>query len=163
VTLDDAASALDAPALGEREPELDDPDLDAPDPGDLPVGIDSAAGEWNVDGFLIPSRPDRLPVDVMLGRALIRLRLYLGWSQRDLEHASGVDQSTICRLETGRAANVGSQRLVAMLKALRVDDVVFLPRPPAAPPTALELMLHGDPWERAIIEAERRVNRRRSA
>jgi transcriptional regulator with XRE-family HTH domain len=99
----------------------------------------------------------------MLGRGLLRLRLYIGWSQRDLEGKSGVDQSTICRLETGHAANVGSARLCAMLRALRVGDVVFLPRFPAVEPTALELMLRGDPWKRAVAEAERRVNRRRSA
>src|SRR5437773_9236235 len=53
----------------------------------------------------------RLGAEEMLGRGLLRLRLHIGWSQRDLEGRSGVDQSTICRLETGRAANVGSARL----------------------------------------------------
>ena len=153
-------SAISA-APGRNDPG--EPDPGDPGPADLPVGIDSAAGEWNIAGLLVATRPERPSVDVMLGRALLRLRLYFGWSQRDLERASGVDQSTICRLEIGRGANVGSRRLVAMLKALRVDDIVFVPRPPAAPPTALELMLRGDPWERAIKEADRRVNRRRSA
>ena len=131
--------------------------------GDLPMGIDSAAGEWDIAEYLLPEPPMRPPVEVMLGRGLLRLRLYVGWSQRDLERACGVDQTTICRLETGHGANVGSRRLVAMLSALRVEDVMFLPRPPAAQPTALELMLRGDPWERAVTEADRRVNRRRSA
>ncbi len=105
----------------------------------------------------------RLTAEEMLGRGLLRLRLYLDWSQRDVEHASGVDQSTICRLETGHAANVGSARICAILRALHIGDVVFLPRPPTVEPTALELMLRGDPWKRAIGEAERRVSRRRSA
>jgi transcriptional regulator with XRE-family HTH domain len=104
-----------------------------------------------------------LTAEEMLGRGMLRLRLYIGWSQRDLERRSGVDQSTICRLETGHAANVGSARLCAILRALRVGDVVFLPRFPAVEPTALELMLRGDPWRHAVAEAERRVNRRRSA
>ena len=104
-----------------------------------------------------------LTAEEMLGRGMLRLRLYIGWSQRDLERKSGVDQSTICRLETGHAANVGSARVCAVLRALRVGDVVFLPRFPAVEPTALELMLRGDPWRRAVAEAERRVNRRRSA
>ena len=105
----------------------------------------------------------RLSTEELLGRGMLRLRLYIGWSQRDLERKSGVDQSTICRLETGHAANVGSARLCAILTALRVGDVVFLPRLRAVEPTELELLLRGDPWERAVAEAERRVNRRRSA
>jgi transcriptional regulator with XRE-family HTH domain len=158
VTLDDQANADD------RADARDGAEAgDGADAGDLPVGIDWTAGEWDIGEFLVPTPPDRLSMEVILGRAFLRLRLYLGWSQRDLERASGVDQSTICRLEVGKGANVGSRRLVALLSALRADDVVFLPRPPAAPPTALELMLHGDPWERAIREADRRVNRRRSA
>jgi transcriptional regulator with XRE-family HTH domain len=105
----------------------------------------------------------RLTPAELLGRGLLRLRLYIGWSQRDVERSSGVDQSTLCRLETGKAANVGSARICAILRALRVGDVVFLPRLPTVEPTALELMLRGDPWKRAVEEAERRVNRRRSA
>ena len=105
----------------------------------------------------------QLPAEQMFGRALLRLRLYIGWSQMDVERKAGVDQSTICRLETGHAANVGSARICAILRALQVGDVVFLPRFPASEPTALEMMLRGDPWKRAIAEADRRVNRRRSA
>jgi transcriptional regulator with XRE-family HTH domain len=108
-------------------------------------------------------RATRLTAEEMLGRGLLRLRLYNGWSQRHLERVSGVDQSTICRLETGNAANVGSARICSILRALRVGDVVFLPRVPSVEPTALELMLRGDPWQRALAEAESRVNRRRSA
>ena len=105
----------------------------------------------------------RLPAEQLLGRALLRLRLFIGWSQKQVERKSGVDQSTISRLETGNAANVGSARICTMLRALNVGDVVFLPRFSTVEPTALELMLHGDPWKRAVAEAERRVNRRRSA
>lgn len=126
------------------------------------VGLDS----WLELGVL-PDRADpagaRLTADELLGRGILRLRLYWGWSQRDVEARSGVDQSTLCRLEAGARANVGSRRLSAILKALMVADVIFLPRRPASPPTQLEVMLHGDPWERALAEADRRVNRRRSA
>jgi transcriptional regulator with XRE-family HTH domain len=146
---------------------------------DLRIGIDSRAGQRDTDEPSLEPDLDetwlaallatearaasRLTAEEMLGRALLRLRLYLGWSQRDVERASRVDQSTICRLETGHAANVGSARICVILRALHVGDVVFLPRLPSVEPTALELMLRGDPWKRAIREAERRVNRRRSA
>jgi transcriptional regulator with XRE-family HTH domain len=105
----------------------------------------------------------RLPAEQLLGRGLLQLRLFIGWSQMDVERKSGVDQSTISRLETGTAANVGSARICRILRALQVGDVVFLPRISPVEPTALELMLRGDPWKRALAEADRRVNRRRSA
>jgi transcriptional regulator with XRE-family HTH domain len=146
---------------------------------DAPMGIEPRGGEVDTDADLEPAHPDPiwlaaiiatetraagwLGADELLGRGLLRLRLYLGWSQRDVERRSGVDQSTISRLETGWAANVGSARICAILRALGVGDVVFLPRLPSVEPTALDLMLRGDPWKRALAEADRRVNRRRSA
>lgn len=105
----------------------------------------------------------RLPPAQLLGRGLLRLRLFTGWSQKEVERRSGVDQSTISRLETGTAANVGSARICRILRAIGAGDVVFLPRFSTVEPTALELMLRGDPWKRAVAEADRRVNRRRSA
>lgn len=105
----------------------------------------------------------RLPAEILLGRGFLRLRLYNGWSQRRVERASGVDQSTLSRLETGKAANVGSARICAVLRALQVGDVVLLPRLSTVEPTALERMLRGDPWRRALAEADRRISRRRSA
>ena len=105
----------------------------------------------------------RLSAEEMFGRGLLRLRLYIGWSQKEVELKSGVDQSTISRLETGHAANVGSARICRILRSLQVGDVVFVPRFPSVEPTALDLMLRGDPWKRGVAEADRRVNRRRSA
>jgi transcriptional regulator with XRE-family HTH domain len=102
-------------------------------------------------------------VELKVGYAVLRLRLYWGWSQLTLESRSGVDQTTISRLERGRQRGLSIRRLFKILHALRVGEVVFLPRPPKVEPTSLELMLHGDPWQRATIEAGRRVNRRRSA
>jgi transcriptional regulator with XRE-family HTH domain len=145
------------------------------------MGIDLGGGGTSSDGVAFDERDwstrawleavlaaearaaTRLSAEEMLGRALLRLRLYLGWSQRDLERSSGVDQSTLSRLETAHAANVGSARICRILDALQVGDVVFLPRLSAIEPTALELMLRGDPWKRAIAAADRRVNRRRTA
>jgi transcriptional regulator with XRE-family HTH domain len=138
---------------------MTDPERD----GDLQVSIDSRAGDWNIDEFVVQPHPPRPSADELMGRALLRLRLYANWSQRDLERASGVDQTTICRFETGHGANIGSRRIAAMLRSLHAHEVMFLPRPPAAPPTNLELMLHGDLWARAMREADRRLSRRRSA
>jgi transcriptional regulator with XRE-family HTH domain len=101
-------------------------------------------------------------VEQRFGQAVLRLRLYRGWTQRDVQRSSGVHQSQISRLETGRQHGLSSRRIFAILLALHVDEIAFLP-PPAAPQTALEIMLRGDPWERAGRAAERRLSRRRSA
>ena len=53
-----------------------------------------------------------------LGEQLRRARLGRGWSQRNLERASGVDQTTISRLENGRLANLRLLRLVSLIAAL---------------------------------------------
>ena len=54
-----------------------------------------------------------------LGTALKRARLGQGWSQRGLERRSGVDQTTISRLENGRLVNFSLQRLASLIQALR--------------------------------------------
>lgn len=118
-------------------------------------------GEFGLDGARLDGGPKRT-VEVRFGLAILRLRLYMGWSQRDLQRTSGVHQSQISRLETGRQHGLSSRRIFAILRALHVHDIAFLP-PPTNPPTELELMLWGDPWERASRAAERRVNHRRSA
>jgi transcriptional regulator with XRE-family HTH domain len=95
-----------------------------------------------------------------LGRAALRLRLFRGWTQRDLEWSSGVDQTTISRFEHGRQRGLSIRALAAMLEALKAGRVEFLP-PKGPEPTPLELMLYGDRWERAGRAAEGRLARRR--
>ena len=51
-----------------------------------------------------------------LGRAVLQLRLAYGWSQSEVEHRSGVDQTTISRLERGRQPGLSIQALVAILE-----------------------------------------------
>ncbi len=92
-----------------------------------------------------------------IGRAVLRLRLYHGWSQRDLEHKSRVDQTTICRLERGEQRGLSIRRLAAILDALHVDDIVFDQPQLIVPQTDLEIMLFGDRWARAGKEADRRL------
>jgi transcriptional regulator with XRE-family HTH domain len=101
-----------------------------------------------------PTRPNAL---AKIGRAILRLRLYLGWSQAELEHRSKVDQTTISRLERGRQGGLNIRRLAAILDALQVGEVIFDQPPLITPPTNLELMLFGDRWERAKREADRRL------
>jgi transcriptional regulator with XRE-family HTH domain len=73
-----------------------------------------------------------------------------------LEARSGVDQTTISRLERGTQRGLSIRRLAAILDALKVGDVVF-DRPPTVRQTDLEIMLYGDRWARAVAEADRRL------
>lgn len=54
-----------------------------------------------------------------LGAMLRSARLGLGWSQRGLERRSGVDQTTISRLENGRLAYFSLVRLGGLIGVLR--------------------------------------------
>jgi transcriptional regulator with XRE-family HTH domain len=53
-----------------------------------------------------------------IGAQLRRARLGNGWSQRRLERASGVDQTTISRLENGRLASLRLVRIAALMQAV---------------------------------------------
>jgi transcriptional regulator with XRE-family HTH domain len=94
-----------------------------------------------------------------IGRAVMRLRLYRGWKQIDVERATGIDQTTVSRLERGTQRGLSIRRLAAILDALLVDAIVFEPFNPEGPPTSLELMLSGDRWRRAELAVERRRRR----
>lgn len=103
----------------------------------------------SVEGRLRQERGLRL-----IGRAVLRFRLYRGWSQHDLEARSGVDQTTISRLERGRQRGLSVRRLASIVGALAVDDVVFA-RHPNERQTELERMLSGDRWLKASRQADR--------
>jgi transcriptional regulator with XRE-family HTH domain len=114
--------------------------------------------------LLLPDGPAKLTVPELFGQAILRLRLYRSWTQRDLQRTCGVHQSQISRLESGKSPGLSMRRVYAILRALHADCIDFLPAKPAVPPTALELLLWGDQWERAGRAAERRrLSRRRSA
>jgi transcriptional regulator with XRE-family HTH domain len=104
-----------------------------------------------------------LTVEELLGRAILRARLYFGWSQQELGRRSRLSQSTISRLERGVQRGLSIRRLYSVLRALRIAEVDLIPRKPAAPPTPLELMLYGDQWAKAVAAADERLSRRRSA
>ncbi|MGH7735287.1 MAG: helix-turn-helix domain-containing protein, partial [Gemmatimonadales bacterium] len=98
----------------------------------------SSADDWSdpaalgAEAELDVRAPVAVPVTVeeRLGQAVLRLRLYRGWSQKDLERASGVDQTTISRFELGRQRGLSSRRLFAMLRALHVGDITVEPPTP---------------------------------
>jgi transcriptional regulator with XRE-family HTH domain len=109
------------------------------------------------------SDPTALTVEQLVGRAILRVRLYFGWSQQELGRRARVSQSTISRLERGVQRGLSIRRLFAVLRALRVAEVDIVPRKPVTPPTALEVMLYGDRWAKAVAAADERLSRRRSA
>jgi transcriptional regulator with XRE-family HTH domain len=137
---------------------------------DAAIGIDFGGWEieadeplprtgLDIDLSLLPDEPtERTRTSLeKVGRAVLRLRLYFGWSQRDLEARANVDQTTISRLERGVVHGLSIRRLGAILDALHVGDVVFDQPELIVPPTDLEIMLFGDRWARACREADRRL------
>ena len=102
------------------------------------------------------ARPVQKSPVAKIGRQLLRLRLYWGWSQAEVARRANLSQSTISRLERGVQHGISIGRLTRVMKALRVGDVIF-DRPPTQEQTSLERMLYGDPWVKATEEADRRL------
>jgi transcriptional regulator with XRE-family HTH domain len=131
--------------------------------GDSEPGADA---DWGfIETGILPFEPE-LPtrtIDALVGLAILRLRVYRGLSQEKLERLSGVDQTTISRLENAKRAGLSVRRLFAILRALRAEEITFGPGPRTVPQSSWEDVMYGDLWERAGRVAEARVNRRRSA
>ena len=100
--------------------------------------------------------PDRPRALARIGRQVLRMRLYFGWSQAELGRRAKLSQGTISRLERGVQRGLSIRRLAAVIDALHVADVTF-ERPPTVPQTDLEIMLFGDRWKRAVEVADRRL------
>ena len=54
----------------------------------------------------------------LLGAAIRRKRLSLGWTQRVLEAESGIDQTVISRIENGRQYGLRWSRLAVLIDAM---------------------------------------------
>jgi transcriptional regulator with XRE-family HTH domain len=56
-----------------------------------------------------------------IGRTTMLARVGQGLSQRGLEALTGIDQSTICRLENGAAAGLRLDKLATIIAVLDLD------------------------------------------
>jgi hypothetical protein len=78
-----------------------------------------------------PIEPGPWPNDNVrreLGEAIRGLRRYHLLTQRDLEEATGIDQTVISRLERGRHIHIRFYRFLALLGAMGVDRISFRSR-----------------------------------
>ena len=66
-----------------------------------------------------------------IGRKTMLVRLGQGLSQRDLEALTHVHQSTICRLENGRAPGLRLDKLATIIAVLGLDEFDQLRPPPS--------------------------------
>ncbi len=70
----------------------------------------------------------------ILGAMVKRRRIALHWSQRDLQRATGIHQSAISRLETGRLSGLRMARFAALVAAMKgLDPDAPHPKPPLKP------------------------------
>jgi transcriptional regulator with XRE-family HTH domain len=77
----------------------------------------------------------------MIGAMIRRRRIHLGWTQRNLEAYSGINQAVISRLENGKQSGLRWSRFAELVQALGGLDVA----PRARPWPGASLGLDGDP------------------
>jgi transcriptional regulator with XRE-family HTH domain len=85
----------------------------------------------------------------LIGATIRRRRLALGWTQRDLEARSGIDQAVISRLENGKQYGMRWLRFAELVEALGglETSADTRPWPPGArpwPPGATQLPIEDD-------------------
>jgi hypothetical protein len=76
-----------------------------------------------------PAPPEVLEGWVILGTLVRERRCALGWTQRELRDATGVDQSSLSRLENGRLPGLRWWRFARIVGAMGGLDP-GLPHPP---------------------------------
>jgi len=75
-----------------------------------------------------PPDDDPFDVRVAFGRGIRALRLYHVFTQQELGERSGLNQSTVSRLETGRPTPLRFASVFRVLDAMWVDRTVFKTR-----------------------------------
>jgi len=73
-----------------------------------------------------PPTPPEARRGASIGQVIREWRLGRGWSQRDLERISGVNQSIISRLENGRVVGMQLSTLGRLAWALKAEEAVLL-------------------------------------
>jgi transcriptional regulator with XRE-family HTH domain len=73
-----------------------------------------------------PPIPPEARRGASLGQLLREWRRGRGWTQRDLERISGVNQSIISRLESGRVVGMQLSTLGRLAWALKAEEAVLL-------------------------------------
>ncbi|HTU01320.1 MAG TPA: helix-turn-helix transcriptional regulator [Candidatus Sulfotelmatobacter sp.] len=79
-----------------------------------------------------------------LGPLIREWRLGRGWSQRDLERISGVNQSIISRLENGRVVGMQLSTLGRLAWALKAEEAALLALAPDGGEAIQEIAASGD-------------------
>lgn len=133
---------------------------------DRPLDLDGAT-TWFLPPALRPEPPAVRGARRVLGLGIRRTRLFQGMTQLELEERSGLDQTAISRLELGRFVDLRLRRLLDVIGALGVDDLVLAPGLSAAPRSSVDEMLEPGRWAAADARARREIetilSRRRSA
>lgn len=109
---------------------------------------------WATTGTRGRPEPARIrAARVVFGAGILRARLFRGLTQLELEERSGLDQTVISRLERGRFVNVRLTRLLALLAALEVEDVMLLPGRSPGVASSVDDMLDQGRWAEANARA----------
>jgi len=91
---------------------------------------------------------------IELGRHVLGARRHAGLSQRQVEAMTGIDQTTVVRIEHGRATGLPLARFALLLRVL--DAGVATRRPPVAlglPTPASNAWINDGPaWDLAVGE-----------
>lgn len=91
-----------------------------------------------------PPIPPEARRGASLGQLIREWRLGRGWSQRDLERISGVNQSIISRLENGRVTGMQLSTLGRLAWALRAEEAALLALAPDGGDAIHEIAAAGD-------------------
>jgi transcriptional regulator with XRE-family HTH domain len=121
-----------------------------------PEGVDRPSN------LLLPAWRRREPAAMraarrVLGLGIRRTRLFHEWTQLELEARTGLDQTAISRLELGRYVDLRLRRLLSVISALGIDDVILVPAEPPGPRGSVDELLAAGRWAAADTRARREI------